>query len=232
MNFRRSRPILTSMNGRPSVRFLPLLVLFVAVAAATPAPDKPSSGLRFGRCALGAAVDCLDALKRGIPPEDRASVVLLPSGVVAVEPAHASASANFEALKKIANGKDAVRVSVLAPEDRYSLRTIASWPAQDLKTMSTPMGHPDTKDGFLGYTFPQFRGRVEDGIMYSPGAWTEVVVNAKQTQSGVAESIHHEFRHALLGDFGRSATLAKHGRPDVERETKAAEDEARLNAAR
>lgn len=218
------------MNGRPSVRFLPLLVL--ALCAAGTAPDALSGGLRFGRCALGTAVDCLDALKRGIPPEDRASVVLLPSGAVAVEPAHESSSANFKALQKIANGKDAVRVSVLAPEDKYSLRTIASWPAQKLETMSAPMGHPDDKTGFLGYTFPQFRGRVDDGIMYSPGDWTEVVVNARQTQSGVAESIHHELRHALLGDFGRSAPLAKHGRPDVERETKAAEDEARRNAAR
>jgi len=93
------------------------------------------------------------------------------------------------------------------------------------------MGHPDDGDGFLGYTFMQYRGKIESEIMYAPGEETDVVVNARETEAALAETIHHEFRHVVAGDFGRTAPLAKHGVPAMESAVAAAEAEARKNAA-
>ena len=56
---------------------------------------------------------------------------------------------------------------------------------------------------------------------------TDVVVNT--TSDDIAATIHHELRHVLLGDFGRAGNNAKHGLPEVDKETKEAETEARQN---
>ncbi|HVN19656.1 MAG TPA: hypothetical protein VMU05_12805 [Dongiaceae bacterium] len=45
----------------------------------------------------------------------------------------------------------------------------------------------------------------------------------------MAGSIHHELRHVLLGDFGRMGHKAEHGLPEVEKQTKEAEEEADRN---
>jgi hypothetical protein len=190
-----------------------------------------ASGLSFARCALGRTEDCLRDLKCGLLPEDRDSVRLSPSGEVLVDDAHASRSENFAVLKRLAGSGERTRILVLAPTDFFSLRASITYPDVKLSVLSSPMGHPDSGDGFLGYTFFQFRGRLESGILYSSGESTDVVINARQTGAAIAVALHHEFRHVAAGDFGRAATLAMHGLPAMESSVASAEAEALENAA-
>ena len=154
------------------------------------------------------------------------------SGEISVDAEHVSPSENFAVLKRIALGGDRARILVLAPEDQYSLRARVNYPSSELSLLTSPMGHPDSNDGFLGYTFFEYRGKAEDDVLYSPGPTTDVLINARQTDAGVAVALHHELRHVVAGDFGRTARLALHGLPAMENSIAAAEDEARKNAAR
>lgn len=199
--------------------------------------------LSINRCALGPASECFKAILLGLAPEDRAHVRLVTAGpregshagsaaYVLVDPGHRSDSGNFTALRRIANEPRAMTVSdILAPADRLTIKSADAFPARALATVSFPMGHPDTNDGFLGYTFFEYRGAVESGILYSAGPYNHAVVNAGQGFAALSVSVHHEFRHVVLGDFGRSAPSAKHGDPAVDAETDAAEREARANAS-
>ncbi|MFI5349642.1 MAG: hypothetical protein ACHQ2Z_08870 [Elusimicrobiota bacterium] len=205
------------------------LIIAAALALSADAASA-QSGLWIGRCALGQPEDCLRAVKCGLIAEDRASVRLSTSGAVLVDSEHVSPSENFAVLKRIALSADRTRILVLSPRDKYSLRVRTDYPSAKLSIKTAPMGHPDTSDGFLGYTFFQYRGSVEDGIIYAPGAWTDVLINARQTDASIAVTLHHEFRHVVVGDFGRAAPAAKHGSPEMETAVSAAETEASKNA--
>ncbi len=201
-------------------------------AYGVPAPPglPAASSLVIGHCALGDSADCFKVLQCGLPPEDRPSVRLSGQEIVVVA-GHASSSGNFKALEKLANGPDRTRVLVLSPADIYSVREPVRFPFEKPVLLSDRMGHPDTDDGFLGYTFFPFLGKEEDGIIYSPGPYSDSVVNAQQLTADIAATIYHEFQHVILGDFGRSALLAKHGLQAVESAVNAAESEAKANAA-
>ena len=86
------------------------------------------------------------------------------------------------------------------------------------------MGQPSNNTGFDGYTF--FPVGSNSPGPWSTGDFTDVVVN---TVDGLTENIHHELRHVLIGDFGKTGFAAKHGHPDVDKQTKEAEDEAEQN---
>lgn len=60
-----------------------------------------------------------------------------------------------------------------------------------------------------------------------PDDMTDVVIN--NSFSDITGAIHHELRHVLLGDFGRMGNNAKHGLPEVDRQTKEAQQEADQN---
>jgi len=182
-------------------------------------------------------------LKRGLEKADRNSVKMVEGngkngfqkgefGIV-VDSKHKSSSDNFKTVQRLSNDHSALaKLSVLAPSDSYKIMGVQSWSkttGTKFSIVSVPMGHPDTKEGFLGYVFFQFRGKDEPGITYSDGPYTHAVINAKQTDMGISASIHHELRHVKLGDFGRAAQKALHGIPIVDTETKEAEKEAIKN---
>lgn len=210
---------------------LPALLLgSQAPAAAIAAPaSQPVSSLFFGRCALGPAQACFARLLAGLAPQDRPFVRLADSAV-AVDPRHGSASANFQALQRVCGRRDdRTEIEVLTPAQSFTILSQITYPGP-LVPLVAPMGSPKTNDGFEGYTFFPLTGAQEPGVIYTPGSAVLVEVNTDQSLESVTETIHHELRHVLLGDFGRSAALSKHGLPAVEEETRQAEDEARLNA--
>jgi RHS repeat-associated protein len=135
-----------------------------------------------------------------------------------------SQSLNFNTLQSLANDQSALgRINILDANDTYSFRTELSYPPKGLTT------HSSKASDFAGYTFFQFRGKEEAGIMYSTGDYSDVFVDAQDPTLDVSTSIYHELQHVFLGDFGRTATKAKHGLPEVDKRTKAAQDEAKTN---
>jgi hypothetical protein len=84
---------------------------------------------------------------------------------------------------------------------------------------------PGQDGGFSGYTFFPY-GKGVPGP-YSVGDFTDVVINA--SRGDTPETIHHELRHVLLGDFGRTAPNAAHGTGNVDSQTTEAEKEATIN---
>ncbi|MBI4422667.1 MAG: hypothetical protein HY554_03005 [Elusimicrobia bacterium] len=221
----------------------PIVATLLALAcAAAHAASWPPPGFRrgvafwprrlsIGACALGAPESCLAAIVRGLRLQDRARVRLA-QGHVIVDPGHESPSANFRALQRIANEPvAATRLDFLAPSDALTIRSVSRFPSDGPEAVTFRMGHPDANDGFLGYTFFEFLGKVESGILYAPGPFNNPVVNSAQTPAALSVSVHHELRHVALGELGRRAALAKHGLPRVEAEIQAAESEAFANAA-
>lgn len=187
------------------------------------------SGLFFGRCALGKKQACFDLLLRGLVPDDRA-YVHLESNQVVVDSFWKSNSANFQTLQKVACAiKSRTVIEILSPAQHLTIRQREEYPNGKIKSSILRMGSPKTDNGFDGYTFFQYRGVIESGIIYSAGDYTLVAVNQDQTLQSMIESIHHELRHVLLGDFGRASVNAKHGLPRVEEETSQAEKEADRN---
>lgn len=240
------------MRLRHKVIFLLALALAAPAGAQEQKPDLPrmraaqkpapsygvpasagqpaASSLVLGHCALGAPSECLKVLRCGLRPEDRDSVRL--SGAeITVDAGHLSTSVNFKALIKIAGAADRTRLLVLAPAESFSVREETVFPYEQPALLTGPMGHPDTNDGFLGYTLFPYLGVAEEGIIYSPGPYSDAVINSKELPAELTATIFHELQHVILGDFGRSALLAKHGLPAVESAVNAAEQEAKVNAA-
>jgi hypothetical protein len=119
--------------------------------------------------------------------------------------------------------------------------TPKSWDAKtgtQWKTDKLTMNGPT--DPFNGYTLFEFRGKDEAGVDYTPGKYSESIVNATQDQLGIVETVDHELRHMFLGDFGRNAQNAEHSatfnadgipKNNADKETKEAEDEAKANSS-
>jgi RHS repeat-associated protein len=201
--------------------------------------DLDGMDVTIGRCSIGTTQDCFNQLQAGLSKEDRDHVKLVTgdgkngcaNGVscVVVDADYKSDSKNFQVLQTLANDHSATAtVDVLKPNDSFDLKTVISW---DKKTgdkmaiMSTTPGDPNKGTGFGGYTFfPYHSG---DPGPFSPDDTTHVVANS--VSDSLTATIHHELRHVFLGDFGRSAKKAGHGQPGVNRQTKAAEDEAKQN---
>jgi hypothetical protein len=120
---------------------------------------------------------------------------------------------------------------VLNPTDSFNVRVSVSYDAKkgygNLTSMSmTPGDARNPKENsFGGYTF--FPPGKDSPEPFSTDDMTDVVIN--NSFSDVTGSIHHELRHVLLGDFGRMGNNAKHGLPEVDKQTKEAEDEAKQN---
>ncbi|MCW5970956.1 MAG: hypothetical protein KIT57_20835, partial [Blastocatellales bacterium] len=88
---------------------------------------------------------------------------------------------------------------------------------------------------FAGYTFFEYREKIESGVLYTTGKFSEMVINGGMDEIGIVTTMHHELRHMLLGDFGRTTMRAKHSQPGAPRteaddQTDRAESEANENA--
>lgn len=161
---------------------------------------------------------------------------------VKVDAGHKSTSENFQFAQTAANDRTALGlVSVVGKGDSITVRVSSGWSATEgatpLTSMSMMVNGPT--DPFAGYTFFQYRGKDVGTSPFSAGPFSQVVANAMQDDGEIAATIHHEIRHLVLGDFGRSIPKAGHsptfnadGKPrtDVDRSTVRAEEEARRNA--
>jgi RHS repeat-associated protein len=214
--------------------------------------DPTGMDVTLGKCSGGAADKCFNLLEKGLRKEDRSHVHLVQGngkngfkqGVfgVAVDKDYKSDSKNFTTLQTLANDHSATGViDVLGKGDTTTIRVGVGWSEKNGTTLgNVPMTMNGKSVPFQGYTFFEFRGKIEDGIMYTPGDYSQVVLNnSGLTDVDVSANMHHELTHLLLGDFGRSALKAVHSstfnsdqvpRNEADRLTKAAEQEARTNA--
>jgi RHS repeat-associated protein len=196
--------------------------------------DPTGMDVNLGRCASDMTTTmCEAAVRNGLQKQDRSHVQFVEGNGkngykkgevgVLVDSNYKSKSLNFTTLQSLANDHTALaRIDILNPSDTYSFRADVSYPPKGLSTLSS------TAADFGGYTFFQFRGKEEPGIMYSIGDFTNVVVSTDPALD-LSQSIYHELQHVFLGDFGRSALKGTHLNQDVNDRTKAAEKEALEN---
>ncbi len=196
--------------------------------------------IRLGRCSTGSQQECFEQLQAGVNKKDREHVHLVKGDGtngfkkgeygITVDADYKSDSKNFQTLQKLAGDHTATaQVDVLMENDKFSVQ-ISFSASRDASgkmiygPLSTVSMTPGQDGGFEGYTiFPPSSGLQP----YSSGDFTDVVVNA--SRGDVTQTIHHELRHVLLGDFGRAAANAAHGAGNVNRETQEAEKEAAKN---
>jgi RHS repeat-associated protein len=177
---------------------------------------------------------CEAAIKNGLRKADRDHVHFVEGNGkngynkgeigITVDTNYQSNSLNYTTLQSLANDHTALaRIDILDPTDTYKFRVDLSYPPKGLSVVSSQASD------FGGFTFLQYRGKEEPGILYSTGDFTNVIANAHAPGLDLGETTYHELQHVFLGDFGRSALNAAHGLPEVERRTKAAEKEASDN---
>ena len=131
---------------------------------------------------------------------------------ITVDKDYKSESENFQVSQKLANDHSAIaRVSVVAVGESVTVKIAAAWSQKEgFKLENAPFKIEDAHTPFEGYTFFEFRGKVEGSTIYSSGAFTEAVINGGQDEVQISATMHHELRHVLLGDFGRSVMKAGH----------------------
>jgi RHS repeat-associated protein len=180
---------------------------------------------------------CFKQVQDGLKKEDRSHVHLVEGDGkngfkkgqygITVDADYKGSAGNFSTLQKLANDHSATaNVDVLNPNDSFNVRVSLSYDAKkgygNLSTMS--MTPDDQGASFEGYTF--FPPGKNSPSPFSADDDTDVVVN---NSTDVPATIHHELRHVLLGDFGRMGNNAKHGLPEVDKQTNDAEKEAQQN---
>ncbi len=185
---------------------------------------------------------CFAQVQNGLKKEDRSHVHLVEGNDkngfkkgqygITVDADYKGSAGNFATLQKLANDHSATaNIDVLNPTDSFNVRMSLSYNSKTgfgkLATMSmTPGDAGDPNDNsFMGYTF--FPPGKNSPSLFSGDDMTDVVVNT--SADDISATIHHELRHVLLGDFGRTGNNAKHGLPEVEKQTKDAEKEAIQN---
>lgn len=149
---------------------------------------------------------------------------------------HNSTSENFQWAQKAANDNTALgKITVVRQGETYQLRHQEFKGGQDvLKTTPTTVTMGQRNKEFAGYTFFEYRGKIEDGISYAKDV-SEMIIHGNQTNTELSVTMHHETRHLILGDFGRTALNSKHsqrGQPQTiaDIETDKADREAKTNA--
>jgi uncharacterized protein (TIGR03437 family) len=213
--------------------------------------DPTGMDVALGKCPGGSVDNCFNLLQHGLRKEDRSHVHLVEGDGkngfkqkvfgVTVDIDYKSDSKDFTTLQTLANDHSAIGViDVLGKGDSTVIRTVVSWNAKKGYTYgNTPFTMNGKSDPFQGYTFFEFRGKEETGIAYTPGKYSEVVLNnIGLTDVEVTSNMYHELTHLLLGDFGRSAPKAehsdgydyKHPKNEADRQTQAAGEEATANA--
>ena len=206
--------------------------------------DPTGMDITIGKCSIGSADDCFNRMLQGIQKNDRSHVRMVRGdgkngfkkgqfGVL-VDKDHRSNSKNFQVLQSLANDRSAVaEISVVGPKEELAgnAGSIDASGKVTLKTFKETYGMNLTlEQGWFGQTFYQnWGGPPVDGATYSTRGLTEVYVGSDQTVNSMIETMHHELRHVLLGDFGRTVSRGQHGAPGVDQSTTEAESEARRN---
>ncbi len=198
--------------------------------------DPDGMDVTLGKCSGRTQQGCFAQVEAGLRKEDRSHVHLIQGdgkngfdkGVygITVDTDYKSDSKNFQTLQTLANDHSATaRIDVLKENDSFQIKVAVSWSAASGNVLGTRSTTPGADGGFTGYTFYPSG----DGVPgpYSTGNFTDVVVNS--SRGPTPESIHHELRHVLLGDFGRVAPYGAHGTGTVDKQTTEAEKEASAN---
>ncbi|HXY78889.1 MAG TPA: RHS repeat-associated core domain-containing protein [Candidatus Acidoferrales bacterium] len=183
---------------------------------------------------------CFAQVQNGLKKEDRSHVHLVAGDDkngfkkgqygITVDADYKGSAGNFATLQKLANDHSGTaNIDVLKSTDSFNVRVNLSYNAKtgygNLTTMSMNPGEPGYSNSFAGYTyFPPGKNSPQP---FSADDDTDVVANI--SGGDLAATIHHELRHVLLGDFGRTGNNAQHGLPEVEKQTKEAEKEAIQN---
>jgi RHS repeat-associated protein len=153
---------------------------------------------------------------------------------ITVDAKHKSDSGNFQFAQKAANDHTALgKITVVKEGESYQIReTVFKNGKESFKISTNKLGPVDQE--FEGYTFFQYRGKREEGIIYAKGV-SEMVIHGGQDDEGIAGAMHHETRHLVLGDFGRTALRARHSQPrqpkaEADIETEKSDKESKENA--
>jgi len=196
--------------------------------------------ITLGSCAEGDRQKCFQDVRAGLTKQDRAHVHLVEGNGkngfkegeygITVDSHYQSNSGNFRTLQALANDHSAIAtVDVLNGRDKFQVTLEISTELKNGQVIKTTLGtmttFPDEAGGFAGYTFYPYGKNVPGP--WSVGDFTDVVVNA--SRGDIPETIHHELRHVLLGDFGRKAPYGAHGTGQVDKQTAEAEKEASRN---
>lgn len=183
-----------------------------------------------------------DYLLLGLPKADRPALSLA-GNQIKVNSSQQSSSANFQAVKEIADDNARVAYLYLVPA-RQSIRVnmaferngkIVLWSFREWwRATQSPDKKPldfyvDITEGGGSTHFPVIGQLIADTI-YSPTRYTEVYVAKNGSASQIAAVIHHELRHVYLAGLGRNVLAGSHPDPTVGAETLAAENEALANA--
>ena len=198
--------------------------------------DPDGMDVTLGKCSGGSQQECFAQVEAGLRKEDRTHVHLVQGdgkngfdkGVygITVDKDYKSDSKNFQTLQTLANDHSATaRIDVLKENDSFQVKGVVSWSAKSGNVYGIENTTPGADGGFTGYTFYPSG----DGVPgpYSTGNFTDVVANS--SRGSLPETIHHELRHVLLGDFGRVAPYGAHGTGTVNRQITEAEKEASAN---
>ena len=210
--------------------------------------DPSGMELQMGDCGDYSMDECFELLKSGLSPEDRGAVSLIDNNCskgahcVSIKEGYKSTSENFQVLQKAVNDRSVGRLDILSTGETTNIGFFASWSKETgySSLQSTPLTMNGPSDPFAGYTFFEYHGKHEPGAIYTPGKYSQIVINS----SGMADielikAMHHEIRHLVLGDFGRTVPNAAHsanfnfdGIPvnNADYKTLAAEREAGINA--
>jgi hypothetical protein len=204
--------------------------------------DPNGMDIVMGQCGIGTIQDCFNEMLAGLDKADRSHVRLIKGDGkngfkkgeygVEVDANYSSVSGNFQTLQKLAGDHSATaKIDVLNPDDQFSVLTVTRGDKtgkMDLAPATMTPGNPNdpNSNSIGGYTFFPY-GKGVPGP-WSIGNFTDVVVNS-MSLDGIPETMHHELRHVLLGDFGRVAPYGKHGTGMVDQQTEEAEKEATRN---
>jgi RHS repeat-associated protein len=213
--------------------------------------DPAGLDISMGSCPGGDIQKCFNLLQKGLSKEDRNHVrLIIGSGkngfkigefVLEVDKEYVSKSGNFQALQKAANDHSALaKIDVLGKGEAVTIQTMKEWNRKTGVVLEKASMTMDGKENpFSGYTFFEYRGK-DEGISYSAGKYTNIVINSVgELDITISQAMHHEIRHVILGDFGRSVPNGRHSstfnsdqipKNNIDRESLEAEKEVIPNA--
>jgi RHS repeat-associated protein len=209
--------------------------------------DSTGRDIKMGSCPSSMTTSmCEAAVTDGVNKADRSHIHFVEGNGangfdkgevgIKVDKDYKSNSGNFNTLQTLANDHGGTAVlNVAAPNERFPIVTVTGFSSKTGMTFANStasLGHLQDPVAFHGLTFFSLTGSAYSELArYTPLPFTEVYVNSQDRAIELAADVAHELRHVKLGDFGRKPAAGAHGNPEVEKQTKEAEDEAKKNAS-
>jgi hypothetical protein len=125
-------------------------------------------------------------------------------------------------------------LNIVGPTEAFPSMNVTGWSQKAGNTYAkgeATLGHLSDANAFHGQTlFPWDSSPHVPLGAYTPLSFTEVYANSEDSAIELAVDIAHELVHVRLGDFGKKPEAAFEGNPEVKKQIKDAEDEAKTNA--